>query len=180
VQTNSHDPRVRRTRRQVLAVTRELLNERTGMLTFSQVADRAGIARQTLYKHWGTIESLIVDTLVIGRIGTFADYDGLDVEQRAQLFFGRLVLEVDDGMASAAAALISVKGYEQDSKDAYERLDRNFFDMFRTLVAPVNHDQFIQLVSPILYLVMAGSPINPALLDSLAERTVMLAGEGAH
>ncbi len=174
----SRDPRVRRTRQHVLAVTRELLNERQGVLTFSQVAERAGVARQTLYKHWGTVESLIVDTIVIGRIGTYADYDGLDVEQRAQLFFGRLVLEVDRGMAAAVAAIISVKGYEQDSRDAYERLDRNFYEMFRSLVAPVNHDQFIQLVAPILYLVMAGSPVHAALLDSLAERTVMLAAEG--
>ncbi|MES2169980.1 MAG: helix-turn-helix domain-containing protein [Actinomycetota bacterium] len=175
---NSRDPRVRRTRRQVLAVTRELLNEHRGILTFSQVADRAGVARQTLYKHWGTIESLIVDTIVIGRIGTYDDYDGLNIEQRAQLFFGRLVLEVDQGMAAAAAAIISVKGYEQDARDAYERLDRNFYEMFRALVAPVDHDQFIQLVTPILYLVMASSPVNAALLDSLAERTVMLAADG--
>lgn len=175
MQTNSHDPRVRRTRRQVLAVTRELLNERRGTLTFSQVAERAGVARQTLYKHWGTVESLIVDTIVIGRIGTFADYDGLDVEQRAQLFFGRLVLEVDEGMAAAAAAIISVKGYEQDSKDAYERLDHNFYEMFRTVVAPLDHDQFIQLVAPILYLVLAGNPVSPALLNSLAEHADMMA-----
>jgi AcrR family transcriptional regulator len=168
---------VRRTRRHVLAVTRQLLNERQGTLTFTRVADRAGVARQTLYKHWGTIEMLIVDTIVIGRIGTAADYVGLDVGQRAALFFGRLVMEVDEGMASAVAAIISVAVYEQNSRDAYERLDRNFFEMFRSLVAPVTHDEFVQLVTPIIYLVIAGSPISPALMESLSERAAQIVGE---
>jgi len=47
------DPRVVRTRRDVLAAAREvLLEEGWEGVTVSRVADRSGYARTTLYRHW--------------------------------------------------------------------------------------------------------------------------------
>jgi AcrR family transcriptional regulator len=44
---------VERTRRHVLAVARELLPEvGPAGLTYSLLAERAGVTRQTLYRHW--------------------------------------------------------------------------------------------------------------------------------
>ena len=47
------NPRVQSTRDRILAAARELLAE-TGPagLTYSLLADRAGVTRQTLYRHW--------------------------------------------------------------------------------------------------------------------------------
>src|SRR5579884_3583963 len=59
------DPRVARTYRHVLACARELLAEHgADSLTFTTVAERAGVSRNTLYRHWATREALVTDVLL--------------------------------------------------------------------------------------------------------------------
>src|SRR5580698_11636140 len=61
------NPRVRRTRDRILAAARELLAE-TGPagLTYSLLAERAGVTRQTLYRHWPSRSGLLVDLILEG------------------------------------------------------------------------------------------------------------------
>jgi len=58
------DPRVRRTRTAVLAAAAEVLGE-NGLSAFSleAVAQRADVARSTLYRHWPDRERLLLDTV---------------------------------------------------------------------------------------------------------------------
>jgi AcrR family transcriptional regulator len=170
------DPRIRRTRIHVLDIARTMLNEHTEALTFTAVAERAFVARQTLYKHWGSIENLIAETVVVSRVGQASDYDGLDAGERTKLFLTRLPMEIDTGMASAIAAIISAASYEPDSRTALGKLDKSLFDMFTESVGPVTHDQFIELVAPVMYLIISGGTISEQLIDSLSERGGQILG----
>jgi AcrR family transcriptional regulator len=58
------DARISRTRRQVLAATRELVAEAgAASVTHVRVAERSGVGRTTLYRHWPDVASLIIDAL---------------------------------------------------------------------------------------------------------------------
>src|SRR4051794_7113552 len=54
------DPRIARTRPHVLDHARRLLEEQgAGGMTFSSLAARAEVARQTLYRYWDSPEALV-------------------------------------------------------------------------------------------------------------------------
>lgn len=60
----SDDPRVERTRSVVLAATWQLLSE-VGVerTTIESVAERSGVARSTIYRHWTGKPQLVIDAL---------------------------------------------------------------------------------------------------------------------
>jgi AcrR family transcriptional regulator len=59
-----HDPRVARSRAKILAAATDLLIERgaTGV-TVDAVAERSGVAKSTLYRHWASVTDLLVDVI---------------------------------------------------------------------------------------------------------------------
>lgn len=58
------DPRVERTHRLVLGATlKELSEAGYGALTIDSIAERAGVARSTIYRHWPDKMALIRDAL---------------------------------------------------------------------------------------------------------------------
>lgn len=170
------DPRIRRTRIHVIQTARAMLNEHAEALTFTSVADRAFVARQTLYKHWGTVENLIAETIEVDRVGSENDYDGLDAAARTKLFLGRLANEIDPGTASAIASLIAASAYEPDSRKAMTKLNGSLYELFQTSVGTVTPDEFMQLVGPVIFLTIAGAPVSEELIASLSERGAQLIG----
>ena len=58
------DPRVARSRAKLLAAATEILIE-TGpsSVTVDAVAERSGVAKSTLYRHWESRSALLVDVL---------------------------------------------------------------------------------------------------------------------
>src|SRR5580692_8478225 len=66
------NPRVRRTRERILAAARELLSEvGPAGLTYSELAERAGVTRQTLYRHWPARSALLTDMILVGSLGGY-------------------------------------------------------------------------------------------------------------
>lgn len=59
-----HDPRVARSRAKILSAATDLLIERgpTGV-TVDAVAERSGVAKSTLYRHWASVTDLLVDVI---------------------------------------------------------------------------------------------------------------------
>jgi AcrR family transcriptional regulator len=58
------DPRVLRTRESVIAATREaLVEEGYAAVTIDGIARRSGVARTTIYRHWGSLAHLVVDAV---------------------------------------------------------------------------------------------------------------------
>lgn len=64
VKTVEQDPRVTRSRACLLAAATELLVE-AGVrgVTVDAVAERSGVAKSTLYRHWGSVQELLVDVM---------------------------------------------------------------------------------------------------------------------
>lgn len=56
------DPRVRRSRARILNATAELLVEGgSGAITMEGIAERSGVAKTTIYRHWTSRSQLVVD-----------------------------------------------------------------------------------------------------------------------
>ena len=58
--TTEPDPRVERTHRVVLAATAELLATE-GLVTIDSIAERSGVARSTIYRHWPQRHQLFIE-----------------------------------------------------------------------------------------------------------------------
>jgi AcrR family transcriptional regulator len=59
-----HDPRVRRTRDAAIRAAARLIEEEgIGAVTHQRVAERAGVGRATVYRHWPLPVDLVVDAL---------------------------------------------------------------------------------------------------------------------
>ncbi|QDZ15497.1 TetR-like C-terminal domain-containing protein [Humibacter ginsenosidimutans] len=56
--------RTARTRESVLAAVRQLLAEQNAEVTVPAVAARSGVHATTIYRRWGTLESLLLDVAV--------------------------------------------------------------------------------------------------------------------
>ncbi len=57
------DPRIERSRSRLIEAATDLLVEAGPQaVTVDAVAERSGVAKSTLYRHWDSIESLLVDT----------------------------------------------------------------------------------------------------------------------
>ena len=68
------NPRVRRTRERILAAARELLSEvGPAGLTYSLLAERAGVTRQTLYRHWPARPALLLGLILEGVDGEYPE-----------------------------------------------------------------------------------------------------------
>src|SRR5712675_1512092 len=68
------NPRVQRTRDRILAAARELLTEAgPAGLTYSVLAERAGVTRQTLYRHWPARSALLTDMILVGAAGGYPE-----------------------------------------------------------------------------------------------------------
>jgi AcrR family transcriptional regulator len=62
----AHDehPRVARSRTKILAAATELLVEAGPRgVTVDAVAERSGVAKSTLYRHWGSVSELLIDVM---------------------------------------------------------------------------------------------------------------------
>lgn len=61
-QVETEDPRVLRSRRAVINATIDLLSERgVAATTIEGVSAASGVAKTTIYRHWGTKSELIID-----------------------------------------------------------------------------------------------------------------------
>ncbi len=167
------DPRIKRTRMHVIAVAREMLEEAKEPLSFTAVAERAFVARQTLYKHWGSIENLIAETIALPTAEA-SEYQGLDVQKRAAKFLTQITEQISGGTGAAIAAMFSASHYGPDAKAAVAKLNDSLLSSFNELVGKIDQDGFNEVVSPVIYLSLASLRPSKALLDSLSAKAVAL------
>src|SRR5215472_18884726 len=120
---DADNPRVRRTRERILAATRELLAEGgPAGLTYSLLADRAGVTRQTLYRHWPAKSGLLVDLILEGNDGPYPE-PGTDPAVVAAEWLASLRAGLrDPARAAAVLAVTAQAGTDQDSAQALAQL----------------------------------------------------------
>ena len=177
------DPRAARTRAVVLeAAARVIAEEGAGAITHQRVAERAGVGRATMYRHWPTTADLLYDALAevespLFRRGEGPFLDWLSSELR------RIALEVSqpNGMQFAAVLMSRV----QFDPEAAALRDRLVERALAPLAAAVDRavasgelsrppqppiDLLATLVGPLQYQAMAlGAPAADAFVDSVID-----------
>lgn len=165
---------MRRTRSHVLAVARELLPEVGALsLTYSLLAQRANVTRQTLYRHWPTREQLLAELLLTGpEVGYPTPGDDIRTAVIAFLTSLRAGMTVP-ATAAAIVTLAAQADRDPTSDHALATVAEDRRHALNALLEPtgrhVDPDDFALLCGPILYRrFIARTPVT----DQLITRTV--------
>jgi AcrR family transcriptional regulator len=148
-------PRVERTRSHILAVARELLPEvGPAGLTYSLLAERAGVTRQTLYRHWPARPALLVDMILTGNSSGYPE-PGSDPRAVAAAWLTSMVGGLEDRAARTAVLAVTAQAdADPDSADALVRIGADRLAAFNLLLAPsglqVGAEEYTMLVGPVL------------------------------
>ncbi|MFI1263895.1 MULTISPECIES: TetR/AcrR family transcriptional regulator [Streptomyces] len=149
------NPRVQRTRARILAVARELLPEvgLTG-LTTACLADRAGVTRQTLYRHWPNRAALLSDLTLQGPDVGYPE-PGTDVRAVATAWLVSLRAGIAvPATRTAALAIAAEADHDQDSAQGMARIVEDRRAALNKLLEPsglqITADQYTLLYGPLL------------------------------
>ncbi len=147
-------PRVERTRGRILAVARELLPEvGPAGLTYSLLAERAGVTRQTLYRHWPTRAALLVDMVLTGPETAYPE-PGPDPRAVAAAWLTSLRAGMGDQATRIAVLAVTAQAdSDPDSAEAVRRISADRLAVFNELLAPSGcqstAEEYALLVGPV-------------------------------
>ena len=148
-------PRVERTRSHILTVARELLPEvGPAGLTYSLLAERAAVTRQTLYRHWPARAALLVDLILTGNESGYPEPGG-DPRAVATAWLTSLRGGLQDpAVRTAVLAVTAQADVDPDSARALVRIGADRLAAFNQLLAPsglqVGAEEYTMLVGPVL------------------------------
>jgi AcrR family transcriptional regulator len=168
------NPRVQRTRNRVLAIARELLPQvGPAGLTYALLAERAGVTRQTLYRHWPARSALLFDLILEGPdLGTYPE-PGSDVRAVAIAWLKSLRAGVGVPAVRTAALAVSAQAdHDPDCAQALVRIGEDRHADFNKLLEPsgvrVNDDEFTLLYGPVLArLFLDRGEVTDAFIDAV-------------
>jgi len=169
----SQDPRIERTRAHVLDHARKLLSsEGPNAVTYSELAARARVTRQTLYRHWPTREALIVDLVLEQSMAGMPDGTGAP-EQIVGEFLRRMRDDLGDPDYSAPlVAVIAQAHHEPASRCALGQVVAGVRGALNSLLEPtgrcVTPDDYSRLCGPVIFgRVIARETISDEFIDDL-------------
>lgn len=149
------NPRVQRTRGRILAVARQLLAEAgPAGLTYSRLAERAGVTRQTLYRHWPARSGLLVDLILEGPEVGYPE-PGTDPRAVATAWLVSVLAGLTDPAARAAVLAVTAEAdHDPDCARALEGIAADRLAALNDLLAPAGYrigaDDYMLLVGPLL------------------------------
>jgi AcrR family transcriptional regulator len=155
------NPRVQSTRDRILTAARDLLAE-TGPagLTYSLLADQAGVTRQTVYRHWPARSGLLADLILEGSAGGYPE-PGTDPAVVAAEWLASLRAGLRDPARRAAVLAVTAQAdTDPDSAQALAQLMADRLAAFNDLLRPSG----IQ-VSPEEYTVLSGPLLARVFFD---------------
>lgn len=166
------DNRVERTRRVVLEAAREMLPEVGPMaMTYSGLSERTGVTRQTLYRHWPTMESVFVELVLAGpEVGYPSPH--ADPHRVVTEFLTSLRAGMSDATtAGALMALAAQADRDTTSADALAAIARDRRDALNILLSNTGHsvdeDEFARLVGPVMFRrFLARGEVTNELIDA--------------
>jgi AcrR family transcriptional regulator len=149
------NPRVRRTRERILAAARELLSEvGPAGLTYSLLAERAGVTRQTLYRHWPARPALLLGLILEGADGGYPE-PGPDPAAVAAAWLASLRDGLrGSGRRIAVLGVAAQADSDPDSAEALAQLTQYGRAALNELLAPsgtgITNDEYALLSGPVL------------------------------
>ena len=167
------NPRVQRTRGRILAAARGLLAEAgPAGLTYSVLAERAGVTRQTLYRHWPARSALLTDMILEGSAGDYPE-SGEDPAAVAAAWLASL----RDGLLDPArrAVVLAVAAQadaDPDSAEALAELSADRRAALNALLKPsavqVTADEYPLLYGPVMArIVFERAEVTDAFIESV-------------
>jgi AcrR family transcriptional regulator len=169
----AQDPRIERTRAHVLGHARDLLSDGgPGAVTYVELAARARVTRQTLYRHWPTREALFVDLarerVALGLIETSGP---------PEVIIGSFLRAMREGMDDVSntaplAALIAQADHDLTCRSALKSVVAECHGLLNRLLEPfgvvLDAEQYARLVGPVLFQrFFAREPIRDRLIEQL-------------
>lgn len=184
------DPRRERTQSLVLVAGRDLFAEEgLDAVTYSRIANRSGVGRRTLYRHWPHRAELIRDVLGGTSFATWRPTNDLRSDVRTHLEQLRAAL-VDGPLATIVLTLGERGRRHPDVAELRDRLMTDGCAPLRELLlraaadgelapdAPSAEILAAELEGPLFHLAcLQGRAPDDALLDDLVARLPLAAGD---
>jgi AcrR family transcriptional regulator len=129
------DPRVERSRERVLDVAQALLAEcGVGGFSVDEVSRRCGVAKTTIYRHWPSRETLVLDAASrISAAETVPDAGSLDAELRQYL--GRLAELLQTARwSSVVPSIVDVAERDDEFAKLHGAIQRGHADPLRQIL----------------------------------------------
>jgi AcrR family transcriptional regulator len=174
------DPRIERTKAAVLEAVKALLAEEGwDAVSHQRVAERAGVHRATVWRHWPEPTLLIHDALEDESVPNDVVLSG-DIETDLVALLESLRHNlVEMQRARMIAALIDRSAWQPELQVLKAELVRNGFPLFREALTaaveggrlrPVDEDHAVaQLVGPLFYRVLvSGEPVDASTIAAIA------------
>jgi AcrR family transcriptional regulator len=112
------DPRFRRSREAILHAARELLLEKgPAAVTHVQVAERAGVGRATVYRHWARAELLLVEAMATVPM-PFLDKPAVPTRDWLRRELTEIARQLDQDEVRAVATTLANTALWDDNMDA--------------------------------------------------------------
>ncbi|WP_018331966.1 TetR/AcrR family transcriptional regulator [Actinomycetospora chiangmaiensis] len=173
------DPRVERTRAHVLDHARAMLAAGgPSSMTYSALAKQARVTRQTLYRHWPTLEALYVDLVLDRAVREIQSLAGAAGEATtAERLLGAFLHQVGAGMddpanAGPLMALVAQADHDPASRRALADVVVGIRDELNRLLEPVGvritSGEYHQLAGPLFFRrFFAREPVTADFVDEV-------------
>ena len=141
-------------------------------MTYTELAKRARVTRQTLYRHWPTREALFVDLVLQQAVGALPAASGAP-EQIVKGFLRNMRAGMDDpSNANALTALIAQADHDPTSHTVLNSVIADRQAALNQLLEPagvtVDADQYARLCGPVLFQrFFARAPVTDDLIEQL-------------
>ena len=176
------DPRAARTRTAVLAAAAQVIAEEgAGAVTHQRVAERAGVGRATMYRHWPTAADLLYDALTEVEAPLFRSGEGPFLPWlRAELRRISSELSQPNGMQFTLALMSRVQ-FDPEAVALRDRMVGRSLAPLATAIEraltagelrsePPIADLLATLVGPLQFRAMAeGRPVSAEFVDEVIE-----------
>jgi AcrR family transcriptional regulator len=167
------DPRIERTRAHVLGHARDLLSDGgPSAVTYVELAARARVTRQTLYRHWPTREALFVDLA--------RERAGLGLTESSgppEVIIGDFLRAMREGMDDVSntaplTALIAQADHDPTCRSALMSVVAECHGLLNGLLEQsgvmLDAEQYARLVGPVMFQrFFAREPISDQLIEQL-------------
>lgn len=167
------DPRVDRTRQHVLACAQELL-VKSGVqaVTYSAVARSAQVSRNTLYRHWPTLEQLLVDVALRHYRPAGAEQPEPPAADLTEFLHAIRDNLRAPAFAAALTALILHAQHDTTSEEVLRRIADVRRHNLSAVTGPLTDAGFARIVGPLFFqALIARRPLDDAFLNELISGT---------
>lgn len=179
----STDPRIARSRAKVLAAATAILVEAgPRAVTVDAVAERSGVAKSTLYRHWSSRQELLIDVMRANVPEVAPPGADLDFEAALRMLVRNLADLLDDPEWRAIMpAMVSLQHHLPEVADVLHDDQHEKFAILADVLARGAHEGAIPadvdtdlaahlLIGPIMFAVLSGRARIDDVVDFTVER----------